>query len=733
MKPYLALIKIDLKLAYRQPVVIFFTYLFPLLFFFGFAELLRVKQGGTISYVVSMVLVLGILGNGLFGAGMRTVQERDNNILRRFRVAPITPTPLLVASTFTGWLIYMPAVLLILLLAHFIYEMPAPDSTMSLLVLVSLGVMSFRAIGLIVASVVNSMQESNIFINLLYLPMLLLSGATFPITLLPEAAQYVAQFVPASYLVTGFQGIFLRGESLRDIWPSAAALAITLVVGLFLSRQLFRWDKEEKIRQAAKLWVLAVLAPFFLLGSYHIYSREHIKKAEALWRSLQRSEKLLIRDARIFTGDGRVIESGSVLIENGKIGRVYEDEAPDPGQLNAMVIEAYGKNLLPGLIDMHVHLAAPGGSYSEPPRTASPEKAMGRALASYLYCGITAVKSVGDPLGMSLSLREEVGRAERLGAELFACGPLFTTPGGHGTEYLKDLPDPWRDIAEKELLRLPGDPQEARRQVRELKRAGANGIKAVLETGQAGMLFERMDITVLRAIAEQARSEKLPLVVHTGSAADISDALDAGADGVEHGTYRETIPDELLARMAERRTAYSPTLSVIEALSEIAARSDRLLGRTLVQQVGPRGLLDGTREGLLRGGLPERVARVENWDRALDLAKENLRRAYEAGVPLVAGSDAGNPLVIHGPTVHRELQLWVEAGIPPHVALQAATHNAAILLRAENRIGSIRPGNDADLLLVNGNPLDDISATERISLVVFKGERIKRSALFQQK
>ena len=143
----------------------------------------------------------------------------------------------------------------------------------------------------------------------------LLSGATFPITLLPDVAQYVAQFVPASYLVSGFQGIFLRGESLRDIWPSAAALAITLVVGLFLSRQLFRWDKEEKIRPAAKLWLLAVLAPFFLLGSYHIYSREHIRKAETLWRSLQRSEKLLIRDARIFTGDGRVIESGSVLIE----------------------------------------------------------------------------------------------------------------------------------------------------------------------------------------------------------------------------------------------------------------------------------------------------------------------------------------------------------------------------------------------------------------------------------
>ena len=134
----------------------------------------------------------------------------------------------------------------------------------------------------------------------------------------------------------------------------------------------------------------------------------------------------------------------------------------------------------------------------------------------------------------------------------------------------------------------------------------------------------------------------------------------------------------------------------------------------------------------MTGGLPERVARVENWARALDLAKENLRRAYEAGVPLVVGSDAGNPLVIHGPTVHRELQLWVEAGIPPRIALQAATHNAAILLRAEQRIGSIRPGNDADLLLVDGNPLEDISATERISLVLFKGERVRRSALFQQ-
>jgi imidazolonepropionase-like amidohydrolase len=82
--------------------------------------------------------------------------------------------------------------------------------------------------------------------------------------------------------------------------------------------------------------------------------------------------------------------------------------------------------------------------------------------------------------------------------------------------------------------------------------------------------------------------------------------------------------------------------------------------------------------------------------------------------------------------VQRELELWVQAGIPPAVALQAATYNAARLLRADKQIGSIQQGNDADLLVVDGNPLEDITATERISLVVFKGERVERSELFDQ-
>jgi imidazolonepropionase-like amidohydrolase len=110
----------------------------------------------------------------------------------------------------------------------------------------------------------------------------------------------------------------------------------------------------------------------------------------------------------------------------------------------------------------------------------------------------------------------------------------------------------------------------------------------------------------------------------------------------------------------------------------------------------------------------------------------NLLNVWHAGVVLVTGSDAGNPLVLHGPTVQREVELWVAAGIPPTVALQAATANAAKLLHADNHIGTIEAGKDATLIIVDGNPLQDVHALSAISTVMLKGERVARSELFEQ-
>lgn len=731
MKAYKALIVIDLKLALRNRSVIFFNYLFPLAFFFIFGQAMHGERGAAMTMVISMVLIIGILGNGLMGAGIRAVQEREANILRRYKVTPITPAPLLVASAITGWILYMPNVILIFTLAHFFYGMPWPQSVGSILIFITISIIAFRAIGSILASVVNSMQESQLLVQLIYLPMLFLSGTTFPLSMFPPWLLVVTQFLPATYMVTGIQGMLLRDESIgTNLWP-VLALILTAFVGLFISYKLFRWEKGEKIRNSAKLWLLAVMTPFVAMGFWQMHAKTGIVKTKILNRQLARGDTFLIRGARIFIGDGKVIENGAVLVRGGKIAEVYESQGPDPKTLKAETVEAAGKTILPGLIDVHVHLGAPGGFYSDMSKYDA-NKAMQRELAAYLYSGVTTVRSVGDALDSVLALRAKTISGEILGSDLQTCGPLFTAAGGHGTEYFKSLPPQIREKLDKQFERIPKSADEARQQVDELRAQGVDCIKAILEAGAGGRVFNRFDTNLFDAVAQQAHTDSLPLAVHTGDARDVADAVAAKADSIEHGSFRQKIPDEMFAQMAKQGTSYDPTLSVGEAFREFAAGKTDLLKRSLVQQVGPPDLLRGTEEAIGSSETEEMRQSLAQYPIDMAIAIDNLKRAYAHGVPLVTGSDAGNFLVIHGPTVQHELQLWVQAGIPPAVALQAATLNAARLLRAENRLGSIRPGNDADLLLVDGNPLEDITATERISMVVFKGERVERTELFDQ-
>jgi imidazolonepropionase-like amidohydrolase/ABC-type multidrug transport system permease subunit len=731
MKSYIALIQLDLKLALRQKSVLFFNYMFPLIFFVVFAQAMHGDRGNAMTQIVTMVVIIGVLGNGLFGAGMRAVQERESNVLRRYKVTPITPAPILISATVVGWILFMPLVLFMFCAAHFGYGMPWPARLGSILLFATLAILAFRAIGMILAAVANSMQESQILVQLIYLPMLFLSGATFPTSMFPSWLLIVTQFLPATYLVSGLEGMMLRRESLVANGLPALALLITVFVGLFISYKLFRWEKEEKIRGSAKFWVGAVLLPFLLLGLWQAHTKQNVAKTKMLNRQLARGETYLIRGARIFVGDGKVIESGAILIRGGKIAEVYEGEGPDPKTVKATPVEAAGKTILPGLIDVHVHLVATGGFYSDMSHY-DPEPHMLRNLAAYLYSGVTAVRSVGDPLDLVLKVRSSVNNGERLGAELFTCGPLFTAQGGHGTEYFKDMPPNIREQAEAQFTRIPASADEARRQVDELKHSSVDCIKAVLEAGAGSRVFNRLDHAMFEAVAQEAHSQGLPLAVHTGDVRDVTDAVAAEADSIEHGSFRESIPDSLFQQMVRKKTFYDPTLSVGEAFRDFAALKTDLLKRSLVQQVGPADLIEDTEKAMASKEIEPMRQRIAQFPLNLDTGTQNLLRAYKNGVNLVTGSDAGNFLVLHGPTVQHELELWVRAGIPPAVALQAATYNAARLLRADNHIGSIRVGNDADLLLVDGNPLEDITVVERISIVVFKGEQLDRSDLFNQ-
>ncbi|MGI8889609.1 MAG: amidohydrolase family protein [Chthoniobacterales bacterium] len=732
MNAFLALLKIDLKLAMRNRAVLFFNYFFPLTFFFVFAQMYDAHQGSAILQVVAMVIVLGILGNGLFGAGMRAVQEREENVLRRYKVTPITPVPLLCASMVTGIVLYVPSVVLMLFLAHQFYGMAVPSQFLSLLIFVCLGAIAFRSLGLIIAAVVNSSQESNILIQPIYMTMLFLSGATIPITYMPHWLQNITQFIPATYLMTGIGGILVRGESLGANWQAIVALLLTTAVATFIATKLFRWEKEEKLRASAKLWVLVVLLPFLFLGAYQAWTQHDLAKARILARELRRGQSWLIQNGRIFVGNGKVIESGAVLVRNGKIAEVYEGAAPEARSLNAEVIDAAGKTVLPGLIDMHVHLGGPGGIYDDWSKF-DPEKSAERELEAYLYCGVTAVRSAGDKVDDLLKLRARFNGGERLGTELFLCGPLFTAEGGHGTEYAKALPEVARSGFDAQFLRIPKSAEEARRQVDELAKKGVNAIKGILDAGVPGHAFNRMNLDLLRAVVEEAHVKKLPASIHTGDSRDVTDAVSLGADSIEHGSFRDEISDATIAQMRSKNVAYDPTLSVVEGLSAFAQGKTELLQRSLVQQVTTKELITGTEHAMSTVEGKKMRDGLSHYPLSLEIGGRNLLKAWKAGVMLVTGSDAGNFLVLHGPTVQREIELWVAAGIPPEVALQAATFNSAKLLKADQRIGTVEKGKEATLLIVDGNPLQDVRSLSSVSTVLLKGERVSRSSLFEQK
>ncbi len=731
-RSYWALVKIDLKLAFRAKSVLFFNYFFPLFFFFVFGSLYKAAQGTVILQVITMVTAIGILGNGLYGAGMRAVQERETNVLRRYKVTPIGPLPLLVASMVSGLMIYLPALLATLVLAVYMYGFKIPSNIGSFLIFACLACVAFRAIGLIVSSVVNSMQESMVLIQPLYMSMLFLSGATIPIVIFPAWLQTVTQFIPATYLMTGMGGILQRGESLAHNWPSVLALLLTACVGVFLSTKLFRWEKEDKLRNSAKLWVLVVLLPFIVLGTFQAWSKENLTKQRVLMRDLERGETVLIKNTRIFIGDGQVFENGSVLVKAGKIAQIFPNSSPDEKALQASLVDGSGKTLLPGLIDVHVHLGASGG-FSSDPANVDYEAAAQRELEAYLFSGVTAVRSAGDPLASVLKYRKLFNSGERLGTELFIVGPLFTAAKGHGTEYAKWIPEQGREYFNREFLRIPKSEDEARKMVDQLADQHVDAIKGILDAGAFPYVFERMNVKLLSAVVTEAHARNLPASIHTGSLQDVNDAIAMGANSVEHGSYIDQIPDATFAEMKAKGIAFDPTLSVVEGFNDFAHGDTSLLKRSLTQQVTSKDLVAGTEKAASSKDTEALRKSIGEYPMSLEIGKANLLRAWKDGVTLVTGSDAGNYMVFHGPTVQHEIELWISAGIPPAVALQAATQNAAQLLRAADRFGTITVGKEATLLMVDGNPLQDVNALSAISMVMFKGENVNRTGLFTQK
>ena len=280
MRNFVALTRMRIELAFRNKMFFFFIIFFPMVLFFLYMGVFAKGDSGKVSFFVGPVLAFNVMGS-FWGLSAALVMFREQGILRRFHIAPITSADMLASSIAANYVLTLPIVALELLLARTVFHLPSVGNPLTLFLLVSIGTISFGSLGLVVASVTNTMQETQVLNQLLWLPLIFLSGATFPLSYLPAWVQRFALFLPATYLVNGLQQTILQSASPASRYAEIGSLAVWACLTFFLSTQLFRWEPEAKIPRRAKLLVLATAIPFVLLGIVENRSDRILREASA--------------------------------------------------------------------------------------------------------------------------------------------------------------------------------------------------------------------------------------------------------------------------------------------------------------------------------------------------------------------------------------------------------------------------------------------------------------------
>jgi len=388
-----------------------------------------------------------------------------------------------------------------------------------------------------------------------------------------------------------------------------------------------------------------------------------------------------ITNVRVFDGE-TLIPKAVVVVRDGKIAAVGPKVAVPQG---AEVIDGGGGTLLPGFIDAHTHAA-----FTEQLRRA-------------VVFGVTTELDMFTDPAFARSARAEQaapgGVSDR--ADLFSAGSLATVPDGHGTEY--GLPAP-------PITR----PEDAQAWVDARLAEGSDYIKIVDETGATfNLKIPTLNPPTIAALIRAAHKRGKLAVVHISSQVSALRAIESGADGLVH-LFADSPPDDELIRSVARHKAFIiPTLTVLQSTTASGMASGKGL------TVDPR----------LKDHLtPGEIANLLQWAKGngeLKYAFETVRKLRDAGVPVLAGTDAPNPGTAHGVSIHREMELLVEAGMTPQQALAAATSVPAKAFRLQDR-GRIASGLRADLVLVSGDPLQDITATRAIVRIWKGGKPVVR-------
>jgi ABC-2 type transport system permease protein len=269
-----------MRLAMRNRAFLFFSLIMPLAFLFGYAGLFRRFGPEAVPYLLSMVLALTVMGS-FWGLSVQLVTFREQGILRRFRVTPVGASAMLASSLISNYFLTLPTIAIEFYISRSVFHMAGLGNVVSVFILVSIGTVTFASLGLIVASVTNTMQETQIINQIIWFIFLFISGATIPFPMLPAMVQKISLFLPATYLVSGLQRAMIDHTNLNSLGSYLASLVGCALIAFIVSAQLFRWEPETKAPRQAKLWVAAAVVPFLLLGVWENFNgdlRSHAVK-----------------------------------------------------------------------------------------------------------------------------------------------------------------------------------------------------------------------------------------------------------------------------------------------------------------------------------------------------------------------------------------------------------------------------------------------------------------------
>jgi imidazolonepropionase-like amidohydrolase len=388
---------------------------------------------------------------------------------------------------------------------------------------------------------------------------------------------------------------------------------------------------------------------------------------------------IVLVGGRLIDGKGGVpIDDSILVIEKNRIGAVGTREATAVPK-GAEIIEVKGMTLMPGLIDAHVHLLGiksmnPLTWVIEPPGLRGMRAVMD--VWKLVDCGFTTIRDCANP--NSLYLKRAIEEESIIGPRIVSCGAMITQTGGHG-DVTHFLPIEW--ITNRGLGRVADGADECRKAAREQLREGADFIK-LSSTG--GVMSEKdlptssqYSFAEVKAIVEEAHNVGAKAASHAQGTAGIKNALKAGVDTIEHGFY---LDDEAIEMMIKQGSFFTPTLSIVEAIITKGAKA-------------------GVPEGSLRKAKSVQEAQYRSFE-----------KARKAGVKILSGTDyLSDPLM--GPMGENaiELELMVKAGCSPMEAIVSATKTNAEGLGLGDQLGTIEAGKLADVIVVKGDPLIDIS------------------------